>query len=378
MIKAIRKLFVLDITPEEKLAFKSYKARSNVWRMLVPLPIIVAMQVQNLYLFYEGSPAVTTPYIHYLAWIMLAVCAFFAVHIALLLRGKIRSPRAEEWLTVSFWGVFIVCMMFFSLSELQSKHTSYNFFVTLLAVAVIPLFDAFQVMGLLTASTTVYLLIARGIFRDPFHVQVVTCMEIADVVISQMIYIGAKNSFILRMRLKEQSERDVLTGLLNRRGMEDRLIGMRGVSAGTGVPIGVMMIDVDYFKNFNDTYGHVYGDYCLKKIADFIKGYVGEKGGIAVRYGGEEVAVYVPATDMEVLLRYAGEIKDRVHAMEMSTNEAGGTAHITVSVGVDLYVDGQDDTTAQALNRADKSLYIAKEDGRDRVAADGATVLGPG
>ncbi len=376
MVKAIRKLFMLDITPDEKKAFFASRSKNNFWRILVPLPIIAATEVQNLYLFYTDSPAVTSPIMDQLSWMMLAVCAFYIVAVPLVLRGVWKGIRLENALVISFWAAFIACMMFFAVTELQSKHTSYNFIIMLIAVAVLPLLNLWEVTALLTASTTIYLLIARGIYRDPFHVQVITCYEIIAVIVSQMLYIGAKRSFVLRHELKEQSDHDVLTGLLNRRGMEDRLVSLRA-AAGTGAPLGVMMIDVDHFKLFNDTYGHVYGDYCLQGISAFLRSFVWPRNGIAVRYGGEEAAVYIPVEDTAALLRFAKEIQDGLRAIDFATDEHGGKTNISVSIGVDLYPAAPGDTTAMALNRADKSLYVAKEDGRDRVALHEKTVIAP-
>jgi diguanylate cyclase (GGDEF)-like protein len=164
----------------------------------------------------------------------------------------------------------------------------------------------------------------------------------------------------LRETLKQQSIRDPLTGLFNRRYMEEML--KREVSRVTRHlrPLGVIMIDIDHFKRFNDTFGHAEGDRLLRDIGRFLQGRVrGED--IACRYGGEEFILILPDASLEIVQKRAEQLCREVN---------GPTIHprhgITLSLGVAVYP--QHGRTIEAVLRAaDVALYRAKQEGRNRV-----------
>jgi len=170
----------------------------------------------------------------------------------------------------------------------------------------------------------------------------------------------------LRERLHELSLRDPLTGLFNRRTMEECLEreGLRAQRHGTSV--GVVMIDVDHFKPFNDTHGHEAGDSLLRSLGVLLSGAIrGED--IACRYGGEEFTLVLPGAGLADTLQRAEEIRSRV-AERLTVDTLHGPAGVTISAGVSVFpLHG---TTVQgAVQAADVALYQAKAAGRNRVAA---------
>jgi diguanylate cyclase len=136
----------------------------------------------------------------------------------------------------------------------------------------------------------------------------------------------------------------------------------------TREPLCLLMLDIDHFKSFNDTWGHQTGDQVLRLVAMTLRSNIKGKD-IAARYGGEEFAAVLPQTDLEGAIIVADNIRKAIQAKELlkrSTNEKLG--RITASFGVALFRHG--DTAASIIERADRCLYAAKHAGRNRVMSE--------
>lgn len=168
----------------------------------------------------------------------------------------------------------------------------------------------------------------------------------------------------LQEKLRNQSIRDPLTGLFNRRYLEESLELECSRAERSKQPISVVMLDVDHFKRFNDTFGHDAGDLVLKNIGELLKRSV-RQGDLACRYGGEEFVLVLPGTPTPEAVDVATRIREGVRRIEVVyRNQSLGT--ITASLGLAVYpTAGQ--TPAELIEAADKMLYAAKNAGRDRV-----------
>ena len=175
---------------------------------------------------------------------------------------------------------------------------------------------------------------------------------------------------LANIRLKEtlhrQAIHDPLTGLYNRRYLEDTLERELRRAVRKGSPVGILMLDLDHFKEYNDTHGHAAGDALLRAFGAHVLGNIrGED--FACRYGGEEFAIILPDVGLEKAVQRAEEIRQEARAIRV---ESGGLRleAATVSIGVaTLPTHG---TTPEAVLRAaDAALYVAKAEGRDRVKA---------
>ena len=171
----------------------------------------------------------------------------------------------------------------------------------------------------------------------------------------------------LNERLAELAQTDGLTGLLNRRAFDAAAAEEMGrVSRGDG-PLSLLLLDVDRFKAFNDTYGHSEGDECLRAIAGCIRSVVRRKSDRAARYGGEEMVLILPNTSEPEAAALAHELRRRIRALKIS--HAGSEKGIvTASIGVATLASGSGGfDAARLLTRADEALYVAKASGRDVV-----------
>lgn len=191
---------------------------------------------------------------------------------------------------------------------------------------------------------------------------------------SAAVFRDASERKRLENMLRELSSLDGLTGVANRRSFDETLQAEWHRATRDGKPLALIMADVDHFKSFNDTYGHLAGDRCLKQIAGAIKETVHRSGDLAARYGGEEFAVILPGTDATSAHEIAELMRMRVHSLAIPHHaSAGGCVTISLGVTAEIPVPGR--SPADLLARVDEALYRAKRAGRDTVvlaADDGA------
>jgi len=163
--------------------------------------------------------------------------------------------------------------------------------------------------------------------------------------------------------LQELSIRDSLTGLYNRKHLTETLINEIARSKRHKNTFGVLMIDIDHFKKYNDEYGHLAGDEVLRKMADIFKGSIRECDYTA-RYGGEEFLIMMPETDSDSTLKAAERIRGVIEKEQFNLKDE--TLRLTISIGVALYPQNGSDPDS-LIDAADTSLYQAKKAGRNRV-----------
>jgi two-component system, cell cycle response regulator len=163
---------------------------------------------------------------------------------------------------------------------------------------------------------------------------------------------------------------DGLTGLFNRRYMETHLGTLVEQSAERGKPITVLVLDIDYFKAINDSYGHDAGDDVLREFALRMRKAT-RNIDLACRYGGEEFVIVMPETDMAVATMVAERLRRRIASEPFAIQQGARHLEVTISIGI-AALSAADDNAATILKRADRALYRAKRDGRNRVVPDAA------
>lgn len=169
-------------------------------------------------------------------------------------------------------------------------------------------------------------------------------------------------------RLREEATTDALTGLVNRRALDQRLEIEIARSLRSDTALSVILLDIDHFKAYNDTYGHLAGDACLKAVSHCLGQVFRRPADLTARYGGEEFLVVLPEVDAETAYRMANDYRD-VLATVALPHQASEFGRVTVSLGIASYAPGQTDRSAADLvGRADEALYAAKSGGRDQAS----------
>lgn len=169
-------------------------------------------------------------------------------------------------------------------------------------------------------------------------------------------------------KLQALSATDGLTGLANRRSFDEAFAREWARALRNGTPLAVAMVDVDFFKLYNDHYGHQAGDDCLRQVAAALGASVQRATDLAARYGGEEFILIAPATSCADALTIAERSRAALATLALA-HARSPLGHVTISIGVAAVVPAQDKRAAALLLAADQALYRAKAGGRNRVAA---------
>jgi diguanylate cyclase (GGDEF)-like protein len=171
----------------------------------------------------------------------------------------------------------------------------------------------------------------------------------------------------LQRELEVLSYRDSLTGVANRR-MFDTMYPVEWAKArATGEPLSLVVIDIDYFKQYNDHYGHMQGDECLRRVAQAMDESASRSRDLCARLGGEEFVLLLPSTDREAARNVAERCRKLLAQIEIAHARSGVGRLVTVSLGVGTIAPGAHDDPAVFLDRIDRRLYQAKSAGRDRI-----------
>lgn len=196
-------------------------------------------------------------------------------------------------------------------------------------------------------------------------------MEQRNVTLEQSLQQSNEQMVELQSKLeliREVSLTDQLTEIGNRRAFDERLREYAIQSMETGQPLCLLLLDIDKFKNFNDRWGHSFGDQVLRLVASFMSRTVGDKG-FSSRYGGEEFAVLLPNQDIAEAVYIANAIREGISSREIVNRSNGQKVGAsTVSIGVAQYAHGE--PLGTFVERTDAGLYAAKQNGRNRVVAE--------
>lgn len=171
----------------------------------------------------------------------------------------------------------------------------------------------------------------------------------------------------LTRKFEQLSNQDGLTGVPNRRCFEEVFRKEWLRSRRDGTPLSALMIDIDCFKDYNDTYGHLQGDLCLRQVAEAITAALKRPGDFVARYGGEEFVALLPGTDLAGALSIAGLIRSNVRAAAIEHASSHVADIVTVSIGISGIIPNMDIEAEALLAASDAALYQAKSGGRNRV-----------
>ncbi|MDY7002808.1 MAG: diguanylate cyclase [Cyanobacteriota bacterium] len=175
---------------------------------------------------------------------------------------------------------------------------------------------------------------------------------------------------IANQELERLASIDDLTTIANRRQFDRYLRQQWQILKREQLPLTLIMCDIDYFKSYNDTYGHLAGDYCLRQVAQAIKRSVKRPADLVARYGGEEFAIILPNTTTEGGIHVAKIIQQQVRLLEIVHNSSDVSRYVTLSIGVASIVPNQQLSREVLILAADRGLYKAKEQGKNMIVRD--------
>ena len=263
-------------------------------------------------------------------------------------------------------------------SPMMHAAAFFLFGVLLMAVFLIstPL-SSLTTFGLCLAAATLAMFSLNGMSRPEaaeimINAVVVTVVAMA---VAQFVYLREVRDFLQRRTIARQNRQlkryamvDGLTAVANRRRFDLVLEREWGRAAVQKQPLSMIMADIDHFKAFNDIYGHLAGDDCLKAVAQTLDDCLSREGDLLARYGGEEFSVILPGTHEEGAMNMCRRMRKAIHRLDIA-HQGSDLGKLTISLGAATLVPKGDDEPQSLVAAADKALYQAKDQGRDSAAA---------
>jgi len=184
--------------------------------------------------------------------------------------------------------------------------------------------------------------------------------EIVKARVTNHVTLKKQRDLLQRLNVTDQ-----LTGIANRRCFDDTLDYECRSAGRSGMNLSLILVDIDFFKSVNDTAGHVFGDECLKKIANVLSKSVSRSTDLVSRYGGEEFAIVLPSTNCDGALETAEKMRSNIESLHIPHPRNGGP--ITISLGISTVIPSKEITPELIIKQADAKLYQAKDSGRNKI-----------
>lgn len=197
--------------------------------------------------------------------------------------------------------------------------------------------------------------------KDDLEIVVQTIMEHGDVMDTQW---SLKLSEINKI-----ASLDALTQIANRRRFDEHLEYQWKQLTRERLPLALILCDIDRFKQFNDAYGHLAGDDCLQRVASTLNHCASRPNDLVARVGGEEFATVLPYTDLEGAMRVAKRMQQEVARLQITHDYSLVSPYVTLSIGVTCLIPTADLSSEDLIQRADRHLYLAKQQGRNQIVA---------
>ena len=229
----------------------------------------------------------------------------------------------------------------------------------------------FRMVHSIYAGTVMGPIIIRFFSMGTFHYQMFALALVflfaALVVSTRRMHRILMESLDMRFEMSQMALIDSLTGVANRRHFDIFIYQEWRKAQREKTPIAMLMVDVDYFKHYNDVYGHQYGDQCLRSVARAIDDIIHRPADLVARYGGEEFGVILPGTPLQGAYKVADQMRQAVELLHIEHRKSTASPYITVSIGVAVMCPGRENHLNEIVSAADEALYKAKASGRNRI-----------
>lgn len=381
--------------PEKNLKeFNAYINRINIERGKVTAAAFIFIE-SFLILFFmltKKQQFFKVPVLYY-GIIYLLVLIGMIIYLAAFIKLGKNMPKYQTsiiYTGISFALFILFCHAGLSILDQLSSGQIIVYVVAVISVAVCPIYEP-SVLTIIYLCVHLPFIIFMTYFQKSSNLLYMnyvnsTSFLIVSLVISWMRYksqvevfingkiIEEKNIELERLnkelaeannKLKKLSRTDSLTGI-NNRYMFDRTIKIEWNRCQRHfVPLSLLIIDIDFFKAFNDNYGHQAGDYCIQKIAGVIKSCAKRASDTVARYGGEEFAVILPYVEKEDAYKIAEKIRCSVEILNIKHEYSSASRHVTISTGVNTVIPSDKLSIRDFIRTADKALYEAKDNKRN-------------
>lgn len=304
--------------------------------------------------------------------------AFFSIGSAAFgyLLHQVIKNKLKQYYDAVTWTYLLAFHLFFVYIA-QENLLFYYMVVLLSAYMVLLPLERYAILALGELVCYMALIVKTGATEIPLgQLLLLAGVQVFAFFLSRDLYNTKKSLLTEEKKLRremQEAEHDPMTGLMNRRGLERRVEELWQTSQKRQETVAAFVIDIDLFKSYNDRFGHVQGDACIRKvahsIAETIRGY-----GIAARIGGEEFLVFIRGRSVQEIYDLAEQLREDVERLRISRGTTNGSV-VTVSVGLDVRCATEEVTLQGLYGRADQALYQAKQAGRNCVRSSQSTKM---
>lgn len=281
------------------------------------------------------------------------------------------TVETEKISTGLFWALCTVSMVVCSHIEAQDTGTFLQYLIYVLLLSLLPVFRPVFSIPYFVVSFAAQIFIMLFVGMPFVSTVFVFGVTVFCVLASYIKYSDYMANHIAVERLSQMAEYDELTRLLNRRGMQKRAEILLDYTARVQESLTVAILDIDYFKNYNDTYGHAEGDRCLQLVAGCLAENYRRKTDIVCRYGGEEFLIVFVGEDAERSAENLLHLQKSIAKMGLKSGKPDFEKYVTVSIGAVTVQTQLDEPLHLHIKAADENLYRAKNEGRNRVCING-------
>lgn len=281
------------------------------------------------------------------------------------------SQRTERVSTGLFWALCTVSLMICSYIEARDTGTFLQYLIYVLLLSLLPVFRPAFSMPYFLISFAAQLFIMLSTEAPLPSIVFVFGVTAFCIAAAYMKYSDYMSNHLAVEQLSRLAEYDELTKLLNRRGMQKRAEILLDYTARVGAPLTVAILDIDFFKSYNDTYGHEQGDRCLQLVAGCLAENYRRKTDIVCRYGGEEFLIVFVGEDAGRSAENLLHLQKSIAKMGLKSGKPDFEKFVTVSIGAVTVQTQLDESLHIHIKAADENLYRAKNEGRNRVCLNG-------
>lgn len=376
------------LPPEQYDGYMRQIYQSNYTPALAIAAMVVLFEAFMLLagFFRQGSPFESPTRLTYMILYSLLLVATLVCIVVLLVSRRNVDTRPRSFATICYTYAWIICLWASYLSAFSHSHGSDDISVFLyvsLCIAVFVPMHLAQASALFVANQVVLILLTMQFMPDggSLYSLVIntSIVSLLSIFIASSLSYSRVRAFLNSVTISEQRDEiqsinerleamvitDELTRIHNRRYLQRDMPAVVDIAREAGRPLSVLMLDVDYFKHYNDVYGHQAGDECLRRVTNLVNQVLTQEGGYLARYGGEEFVAVLVGYSPEVVLDMAEDMRTRISRAAIA-HAGTQNERVTVSIGVCHSPPGGNASMEQLIRYADEALYRAKDAGRDK------------
>lgn len=356
----------------EHQELNEYLIRDNICHMLIVSIILMLIStikiISRIKQFWLADIGITMFFITFVS-----ILLWYFVHCNL-----IQSLKAQKVIYITFWLVINIVGLKELYSQIQVYQSMIYFYLLMYLLTGFYLGSFIDIIFFIGFDTIVTIVMLTTIPRIEMNTDLYIAVTIIIALVSVVIMMSRFYHYIFEKKaqfvIRTLGGVDRLTNLLNRRGFDEKLAPIWGQWSDIRKTIVAIMVDIDYFKNYNDTFGHIAGDQCLKDISECIYDIASRKTDLIVRYGGEEIVIVLTDHGEEECIEVALAIQERINSLNIRAGENATYPNVTVSMGIASMLANPNNTIYDLIEKADEQLYYSKNSGRNAITMNNISI----